>query len=78
MEDEGGGALSLALFGAPAAGEPDKDVAGGGVSGEGLNDGLYVFRVGAVLEGVEVAAGGAGTLSLAAPGAFPSLIGSFD
>jgi hypothetical protein len=75
-EDEGGGAFGLSLFGAAAAGEPEEDFAGGGVSCERLDDGLDVGGVAAVLEGVEVAEGGAGTLSLTAPLAF--VVSSFD
>jgi hypothetical protein len=69
-EDEGGGALRLSLFGAAAAGEAEEDVAGGGVSGKSLDDGLDVGGAGAVLEGVKVAEGCAGAGALAAPRAF--------
>jgi hypothetical protein len=41
-EDEGGGALSLPFLGALAAGEADERLAGGGVSGEGVDEGLDV------------------------------------
>jgi hypothetical protein len=61
-EGEGGGGVPLT-----AAGEAEKVAAKEGDLGEGKGEGADLLGTQAVLEGVEVALGGAGAGSLAAP-----------